>query len=201
MTRLISVNIGVAQLLLIREKSGPARGVQTAIRKTPVSELAQPDSIRVGVLGLENDEQVDLSVHGGRDKAVYAFCAEHYDGWRERLSREGGAADRLDRFGAFGENLTVEGFDESTVYIGDLWHVGQTILRVTEPRSPCYKFTALMRAPLAARWMFETHQSGWYLSVVQSGVIHAGCAVRVEPGPRDTSVQSALDLKKRPRDL
>ncbi len=201
MSRLISVNVGLAQLLLIREEGGPARGVQTAIRKTPVSHLDQPAPIRVGTLGLEGDEQVDLSVHGGRDKALYAFCSEHYNAWREWLSQANGAADRLDQFGAFGENLSVEGFDESTVYVGDLWHLGETVLRVTEPRSPCFKFTALMKAPTAARRMFETHQSGWYLSVVQPGAIQAGCTIQIEAGPRDASIQKALDLKKRPRDL
>jgi MOSC domain-containing protein YiiM len=201
MSRLISINTGLAQLLIVRDATEPTHGVQTAIRKTSVSSLENPASIQVEKLGFEGDEQVDLSVHGGPEKAVYAFCTEHYTDWKDWLVSVGGTAQRLDHFGAFGENLSIEGFDETTVYVGDLWHVGPVILRVTEPRSPCFKFTALMKAPLAARRMFETHQSGWYLQVVQPGPVRAGNQIVVEPGPREMSIVKALDLKKRPQDL
>ena len=201
MSRLISINTGLAQLLIVRDTNEPTHGVQTAIRKTSVSSLENPACIQLERLGLEGDEQVDLSVHGGLEKAVYAFCTEHYAAWRDWLVSMSGAADRLDDYGAFGENLTVEGFGEETVFVGDVWRIGQTVLRITEPRSPCFKFTALMKAPLAARRMFETHQSGWYLQVVQPGTIQAGDGIVVEPGPREMSIAKALDLKKRPQDL
>ena len=201
MSRLVSINTGLAQLLIVRDATEPAHGVQTAIRKSSVSSLENPACIQLKKLGLEGDEQVDLSVHGGVDKAVYAFCTEHYAHWKDWLISVCGAAQRLDHFGAFGENLSVEGFDETTVYVGDLWQIGSAILRVTEPRSPCFKFTALMRAPLAARRMFHTHQSGWYLQVAQPGTIQAGDRIVVEPGPREMSIAKALDLKKRPQDL
>ena len=201
MSRLVSINTGLAQLLIIRDATEPAHAVQTAIRKTSVSSLENPASIQLERLGLEGDEQVDLSVHGGLEKAVYAFCTEHYATWKDWLVSMSGAADRLDHYGAFGENLTVEGFGEETVFVGDVWRIGQTVLRITEPRSPCFKFTALMKAPLAARRMFETHQSGWYLQVVQPGTIQAGDRIVVEPGPREMSIAKALDLKKRPQDL
>jgi MOSC domain-containing protein YiiM len=201
MKRLVSINTGQAQLLLIRDTNEPVHGVQTAIRKTSVSSLEHPAPIELQKLGLEGDEQVDLSVHGGLDKAVYAFCSEHYAQWKTWLVSVSGAADRLDHFGAFGENLTVEGFDEETVFVGDVWRIGQTILRVTEPRSPCFKFTALMKAPLAVRHMFETGQSGWYLQVVQAGPIQAGSLIAVEPGPREMSIAKALGLKKRAKNL
>lgn len=201
MSRLVSINTGLAQLLIVRDANEPTHGVQTAIRKTSVSSLENPASTQLEKLGLEGDEQVDLSVHGGLEKAVYAFCIEHYANWKDWLVSVCGAAQRLDHFGAFGENLSVEGFDEATVYIGDLWRIGPASLRVTEPRSPCFKFTALMKAPLAARRMFETHQSGWYLQVVQPGPIQAGDRIVVEPGPRETSIAKALDLKKRPQGL
>ena len=201
MSRLVSINTGQAQLLLVRDTNEPVQGVQTAIRKTSVSSLGHPAPIELQKLGLEGDEQVDLSVHGGLDKAVYAFCSEHYAQWKTWLVSVSGAADRLDHYGAFGENLTVEGFDEETLFVGDVWRIGQTILRVTEPRSPCFKFTALMKAPLAARHMFETHQSGWYLQVVQPGPVQAGSPITVEPGPREMSIAKALNLKKRPQDL
>ena len=201
MNRVVSINTGLAQLLIVRDANEPSHGVQTAIRKTSVSSLESPASIPLERLGFEGDEQVDLSVHGGLEKAVYAFCTEHYANWRDWLVLVGGAAQRLDRFGAFGENLSIEGFDETTVYVGDLWCIGPVVLRVTEPRSPCFKFTALMKAPLAARHMFETHQSGWYLQVIQPGPVQAGDLIVVKPGPRETSIAKALNLKKRPQDL
>jgi MOSC domain-containing protein YiiM len=201
MNRLVSINTGLAQLLIVRDATEPTHGVQTAIRKTSVSSLEHPAPIQLKKLGFEGDEQVDLSVHGGLEKAVYAFCTEHYANWKDWLVSVCGAAERLNHFGAFGENLSIEGFDETTVYVGDLWRVGPAILRVTEPRSPCFKFTTLMKAPLAARRMFETHQSGWYLQVVQPGPVQAGDLIVVEPGPREMSIAKALDLKKRPQDL
>ena len=201
MSRLVSINTGLAQLLIVREATERTHGVQTAIRKTSVSSLENPAPVQLKKLGLEGDEQVDLSVHGGLEKAVYAFCTEHYTDWKDWLVSVCGAAQRLDHFGAFGENLSIEGFDETRAYVGDLWRIGSAILRVSEPRSPCFKFTALMKAPLAARRMFETHQSGWYLQVVQPGLVQAGDLIVVEPGPRETSIAKALDLKKRPQDL
>ncbi|MBZ0258559.1 MOSC domain-containing protein, partial [bacterium] len=107
-------------------------------------------------LGLEGDEQADLKHHGGPDKAVLAYPYEHYGKWREELPEHDWAP------GGFGENLTISAFDESSVYIGDVFQIGDVIVQVSEPRQPCYK--------LARRWgikelpnlVMKNNRSGWY---------------------------------------
>jgi len=161
MAKLLSINAGRSQALLITQPDGPPRRVQTALRKNSISSLDDRTAIEIGPLGVVGDEQVDLSVHGGLDKAVYAFSADHYPNWKIWLSEAGGDSRRMAHFGAFGENLTVEGFNEQTVFVGDFWHIGEVVLRVTEARSPCFKFTALMQAPQAAKYMLgPVNQAG-----------------------------------------
>ena len=84
-------------------------------------------------MNLAGDQQADLTVHGGSEKAVYGYPAEHYEYWRGQLP------DISFSWGAFGENLTTEGLWEDTLFIGDLFRVGSAVLRVTQPRMPCYK--------------------------------------------------------------
>mgnify|MGYP001183694023 CR=1 FL=1 len=194
--QLLSVNTGLAATLLLPQSDQWPRGVQTGIRKTPVSDLQTPTPVLVRPLGLEGDEQVDLTVHGGLDKALYAFCQQHYEPWKRWLTEVGGAADRLETPGAFGENLTVSGLEERQVFVGDQWVIGEVVLEVTAPRSPCYKFNALMKTAKAAKQMFLTEECGWYLRVVQPGSILAGLAIEVRAGARQTNMAQALRLKR-----
>ena len=90
-------------------------------------------AVSIRELNLAGDQQADLTVHGGLEKAVYAYPAEHYEYWRKQLS-----ADSLP-WGAFGENLTTEGLWEDTLCIGDVLRVGSAVLQITQPRMPCYK--------------------------------------------------------------
>src|SRR5919199_411307 len=121
--RIVSVNVGLPPEVVWRGKS-----VRTGIFKEPTSER-----VAVRPLNLDGDGQADLTAHGGRDKAVYAYPAEHYAFWRAELGRELG-------WGSFGENLTVEGLPlEDDVFLGDRIRAGTAELVVTQPRLPCFK--------------------------------------------------------------
>ena len=121
--KVVSVNVG-----LPREVVWKGMTVQTAIFKEPLA-----GAVAIRELNLAGDQQADLSVHGGSEKAVYAYPAEHYEYWRKQLS------DDSLSWGAFGENLTTEGLWEESLCIGDLLMVGSAVLQITQPRMPCYK--------------------------------------------------------------
>lgn len=154
----VSVNVG-----LPREIDWHGRSVRTSIWKTPV-----PGRVHVGRLNLEGDRQSDLSVHGGPDKAVYGYPAEHYEFWRAELP-----GNDLS-WGAFGENLTTEGVLESEVGIGDRLRVGSAELLVTQPRFPCYKLGVRFgRDDMVARFL-GSGRTGFYLAVIGEGEIGGG---------------------------
>lgn len=161
---IVSVNVGEARIV---EWMG--RNVRTAIWKTPVEG---PVDI-VGV-NLEGDDQADRRVHGGTDKAVYAFASEDYLWWGEVLGFT------LEP-GTFGENLTTAGIDLNRSSVGDRWSVGTVILEVAQPRTPCFKLGLRMNdASFPAR--FEAaNRPGAYLRVVQEGTVHRGDDIVVEP--------------------
>jgi MOSC domain-containing protein YiiM len=194
--RLLSVNRSAVGSLFI-EQSNEVGRIATGIHKTPVS-----CAVQLRKLGLDGDEQADLSVHGGLDKAVYAYPSEHYAFW---------AAQRLAVFkreeplppGSMGENLSLQGVLESDVWIGDRLRVGDAILEVTEPRQPCFKFNAKMGFSHAVKLMVQSGFSGFYLRVVQPGVIAAGMPITLVPGIRDVSIAqlNAQRRKGRQRDL
>ena len=140
--RLLSVQVG-------RPRDVEWRGevVSTGIIKEPVE-----GPVTVRHLNLEGDQQADLSVHGGPDKAVYAYPSEHYAAWRKELP------DSEFPWGAFGENLTTEGFQEGDVRIGDKLRIGTTEFIVTQPRMPCYKLAAkFQRADMLKRLLRSGH--------------------------------------------
>src|SRR5262245_25306653 len=149
--RVVSVNVG-----LPREVEWKGRVVTTGIFKTPVAAR-----VALRALNLEGDRQADLTVHGGADKAVYAYPSEHYPFWRRELPG-------LDLpCGAFGENLTTEGLDEAEVRIGDRFRVGTAEVRVTQPRIPCYKLgIRLGRDDIVERFLWSG-RSGFYLAVLR----------------------------------
>ena len=159
---LLSVNVG-------RPRDVPTgrRVVRTAIWKTPVDG-------RVAARGanLEGDAQADLRVHGGADKAVYAYAAEDTRWWAEQLGRELGP-------GAFGENLTVEGIDVTQAKIGDRWAIGTAVLEVAQPRLPCFKLGLRFGDPQMVRRFGQAGRPGAYLRIVQEGDVGAGDAIEV----------------------
>ena len=154
----ISVNVGRP-----RDVEWHGRTVRTSIWKDPV-----PGPVRVTSLNLEGDEQSDLSVHGGRDKAVYAYPAEHYEYWRQELG-----LDALP-WGAFGENLTTAGIVEGETGIGDTIRIGSVDLVVTQPRMPCFKLGIRFGRDDMVKRFLHSGRSGFYLAVVREGELTAG---------------------------
>jgi MOSC domain-containing protein YiiM len=163
--RLVSVNVGRPRDVEWRGKT-----VRTSIFKDPVA-----GPVRVQKLNLAGDEQADLSVHGGLDKAVYAYPSEHYGYWREQLP---GVALP---WGAFGENLTTEGLSERELHIGDRVSIGSAEFVVTQPRLPCFKLGIRFGRPDMVKLFQRSGRTGFYLAVLREGVLSTGDAIRVVP--------------------
>jgi MOSC domain-containing protein YiiM len=135
----------------------------TAFFKTPIT-----NPVYLGRTNLAGDAQADRVNHGGPDKAVCAYPADHYDHWRRELNRPDLP------FGAFGENFTLRGLTETTVCVGDVWAVGPAHVQISQPRQPCWK--------MARRWgltdlparVVQLGFNGWYFRVLQEGIVEAG---------------------------
>ena len=156
--KVVAISVGRPQ-----EVEWRGRRVQTSIFKTSVSRR-----VHVARDNVEGDQQSDLSVHGGREKAVYVYPAEHYDFWRRELPQA-----ELP-WGAFGENFTTEGLLEDDVWIGDRYRVGTTELVVTQPRMPCYKLGIRFDRPDMVKRFLQSRRSGFYLAVEREGDVGAG---------------------------
>src|SRR3954468_6527642 len=156
--QVLSLNVG-----LPREVEWRNEPVNTAIHKAPV-----PGPVQVRRLNFDGDRQADLSVHGGPDKAVYVYPSEHYPFWKEELP---GVALP---WGAFGENLTVEGMDETAIRVGDVLRVGTAEFRVTQPRLPCYKLNTRFQRPDMVKRFLRSGRTGFYLAVIKEGEVAAG---------------------------
>jgi MOSC domain-containing protein YiiM len=126
--------------------------------------------VQVKTLNLDGDQQADLSVHGGVNKAVYAYPSEHYAFWQSLYPSR-----RLD-WGAFGENLTTEGLLETAAGVGDTLRVGTVILKVIQPRLPCYKLAARFQDIGILQQFTESGRSGIYFSVEKEGQLQAGAS-------------------------
>ena len=174
-----------------RRVSIGGRAILTAIHKLPV-----PGAVQVLPMGLAGDEQADLSVHGGLEKAVYAYPAEHYPFWREARAQAGlTGIDEVLPFGSVGENLTLQGVLEADVWVGDVIKFKNCELRVTQPREPCYKFNAAMGFSGAARAMAQKGCCGFYLAVDLPGHISAGESFELVPGPRRLRITESFQAK------
>lgn len=135
-------------------------------------------------LNIDGDGQADPTVHGGIDKAVYAFPSEHYDYYRTELGQDPYLP------GQFGENLTTDGMLESRVRIGDRYRVGDALFEVSQPRSPCYKFAIRMGSAGALGIMIDSGRTGFYLRVLEAGEIGAGDAIEaVDSDPSAPTVE------------
>jgi MOSC domain-containing protein YiiM len=161
--------------------------VASAIDKKSVSNLDTPLSVEITKLGVAGDEQADLSVHGGLEKAIYVYPAEHYAFWNALLTRETKKVVDLSP-GSFGENFTIEGLLETEIYVGDKLQLGDLEFTVTKLREPCFKFNAKMKYKGAAKAMLQSGFSGWYLRVNRVGTLTAGTEIIAIPGERLTSI-------------
>ena len=171
--KILSVNVG-----LPREVTWQGKLVTTGIFKEPVKA-----PVIVRTLNLDGDQQADLTVHGGVNKAVYAYPSEHYRYWRTELP----GVDLP--WGMFGENFTTEGLFEETVYIGDRFRIGDAEVIVTEPRMPCYKLGIKFgRADMIKRFL-ASRRTGFYFAVAREGAVGAGDAIElIRQEQQETSV-------------
>ena len=180
--RLVAVSTGRP-----REVEWQGETVRTSIFKEPVA-----GRLRVRRLNIEGDEQSDLEVHGGEDKAVYAYPAEHYAYWREQLP-----GVPLP-WGVFGENLTVEGLLEGGVHIGDRFRMGSAEFVVTEPRMPCYKLALRFGRTDMVKRFLRSGRTGFYLAVLKEGEIGAGDAIEpIGHGQQRISIAAVVAGKSR----
>ena len=184
--KIVSVNTGRTQP---RQING--RRVMTAIAKQ-----AQSGPVAVGPLGLAGDEQADLSVHGGLSKAVYAYGAGHYAFWQTvRAQARVSLWDEPLPPGLLGENLTVEGLDETLLWIGDRLVLPGCVLAVSEPRFPCFKFNAVMGFAQAGKLMAQSGYCGAYLAVIEPGTVCAGDAIELIAGPREVNLRELFKAR------
>jgi len=176
---IVSVNVGGP-----REVEWRGDIVMTSIFKEPVE-----GPVTVRRLNVDGDQQSDLSVHGGPNKAVYAYHAEHYDFWRGELP------DAELGWGSFGENLTVSGLPrEDAIFVGDRVRAGSAVFAVTQPRLPCFKLSIRFeRADMVKRFL-ASGRTGFYVAVVEEGVVAAGDEIEIVS--RDSGRVSVADVTR-----
>ena len=166
--RVVSVNVGKP-----RTVDWHGRKVRSGIWKDPVD-----GPVDVRGVNLAGDDQADRRVHGGAHKAVYAYGADDYRWWSEKLGVELGP-------GTFGENLTIDGYDLRTAEVGERWRLGTCVLEVSEPRSPCFKLGMRMGTADFVELFDVVGRYGTYLRIVQEGTVTAGDDVEVVSRPQE----------------
>lgn len=161
--KVISVNVGLPRTVVWH-----GHRVSTGIFKDPVE-----GHIPLRKLNFDGDRQADLTVHGGTHKAVYAYPIEHYPKWKNELPS-------LEfPYGAFGENLTVEGLSEDALFVGDRLRIGSALLQVTQPRLPCYKLGIRFQRDDMTKLFLASWRSGIYFLVEQEGDVAAGDDIEI----------------------
>ena len=175
----------------VRKVNIGGRSVPTAIHKSAVLE-----PVPVGPLGLLGDDQADPTVHGGLDKAIYAYPTEHYPFWAEARTHAGVAGlDATLAWGAMGENLSLLGLLETGIWLGDSLRFANCTLRITQPREPCFKFNAAMGFNQAVKLMAKSGHCGFYLAVDEPGQLRVDEAFSLVPGPRRITVAESFQQK------
>jgi MOSC domain-containing protein YiiM len=176
--RLVSVNVSLPRPVEYRGGQ-----VTTGIFKEPVQ-----GRVLLRRLNLDGDRQADLTVHGGQNKAVYVYPAEHYPVWEQQLGRPLAP-------GQFGENFTTEGLLEDGVCLGDVFRVGGAVVEVTQPRMPCYKLGIKMQMPQFPKLFLQSGCVGFYLRVLEEGEVGAGDAIeRVQGGVQGITIRDLWRL-------
>lgn len=188
---LLSIQVGLPRQLGVEGAPDPMdRPWSTGFFKDPVQ-----DQVWLGQTNLVGDGQADLKNHGGPDKAVLAYSADHYPAWRREL-------DRPDLpYGAFGENFTIAGLSEDEVCIGDRYAIGEARVQVSQPRQPCWKLARRWRIKDLTAQVERTGRTGWYFRVLTEGYVEPGLAVILldRPFPQWT-VTRASEIMRRSRD-
>ena len=172
--QLLSINVGQP-----KDIDYDGKTVRTAIFKKPIS-----GAVKVQQLAIDGDGQADLRVHGGIDKAVYAYSAHHFPYWTQTLN------GRPIQYGEFGENLTIDEIDETTWCIGDHIKIGDVELMISQPRIPCYKLGIAFDNKHMVRLFKQALRPGGYFRVITPGVIEAGMGVE-----RQENHQARVSIK------
>lgn len=165
--RIVSIQVGMPTV-----RTDDQGSWESAFVKLPVDH---PVWVRHD--NVDGDRQADQVAHGGPDQAVLGYAASHYPDWREQLERPELA------HGAFGENLTIEGLDETSVCIGDTYRVGDVVLQVTQPRGPCWKIARRHGIPTLTKLVQESARSGWYFRVLEEGKLAPGATLDLTDRP------------------
>lgn len=151
---LLAINVGRIALL-------GRDGIMSGIDKRPVVR-----AVRIGFTGLAGDEQGDQLHHGGPDKALHHYPAEHYACWRAELPERAALFEN----GGFGENLSTRGLTEDTVCLGDVWRLGGAVLQISQGRQPCRRLNLRFDLPDMVQRVWESGRSGWYYRVLEPGI-------------------------------
>ena len=184
--KLISINAGKVAPLFTNQHPDHAV-VMSGIKKSSISNIDQANPVDINTLGVMGDEQADLSVHGGLEKAIYVYPHEHYPFWNALLSRELKTPFDLQP-GAMGENFTITGLLEADVFVGDRLQIGDLEFIVTKLREPCFKFNAKMRYKGATKAMLQSGYCGWYMRIITPGKLMAGSAIHRLAGKQETAI-------------
>ena len=156
--KILSINISEPKKVMFNGKE-----LTTSIYKKPIE-----GSIEVTEVGLLGDRQADMKVHGGYDKALYAYSHKHYQTWSKEMNQD------YSEFGLVGENLTMDDFDEKEIYIGDELNIGNCLFQISQPRIPCYKIGIKMNSRDFTKKFSQSGLLGSYLRVLETGSISRG---------------------------
>jgi MOSC domain-containing protein YiiM len=165
--KLLSINVGIP-----REFEYKGRTAISAIWKTPVTGRVTAKDIN-----LDGDDQADREAHGGFDKAIYAYAMEDLQWWKQQIEQD-------IEPGKFGENLTTQGLDVNHALIGEHWQIGSTILEVSEPRIPCWRFGVRMNDKTFPKIFTKALRPGSYLRIIQEGDVETGDEIKVIEKPK-----------------
>ena len=177
--KILSINISLPKKITFNKKI-----LNTSIFKKPVNE-----KVNIKKAGIEGDKQADLKSHGGVNKAVYAYSYKHYKYWGELLKK-----DFSNDYGLIGENLTIDDFDEKEFFIGDELQISDVILKITQPRIPCYKLGIKMNEKDFVNFFINYGHLGMYMKVIKSGFIEKGDSLKLIH--RDKETMSIYEISK-----
>jgi MOSC domain-containing protein YiiM len=183
-----------------RVSVGPSRAVDIHGRKvlTAIHKQTVAGPVAVRAMGLQGDEQADLSLHGGLSKAVYAYPSEHLAFWQTvRAQAKLTLWDEPLPPGTLGENLLLQGLTEDQLWVGDRLVLPNCVLAVSEPRFPCFKFNASMGFAQASKLMVQSGFCGSYMTVLQAGSVQADDPVTLQAGPREVNLRELFRSRVR----
>ena len=179
------VSINIASVERVSLDGGPKKH-KSGFFKMPVSE-----PVFLDLAGFKGDGVGDSRIHGGRDKAVCAYCVKHFPYWVEKLQSDIAP-------GAFGENLSLEGPLETDISIGDIFEVGSAQIQVSQPRQPCYKLNKVFNNQEMACNVQKTGFTGYYFRVIKTGLVEPGASMKlIEKDPSRFSIEKANALLRK----